>query len=107
MCQNDLGQVRCVFESLYYGLFGVFDRTVGRTVCSWLADSPPVLFKMVSALAFHIDRSRTVRPWLADRPGLTFSNNSNTFQTGIITVTGIADRPTMGRGPSVCVQNLC
>jgi hypothetical protein len=55
----------------------------------------------------YIDRSRTVRPWLADCLGLTFSDSSDTFQMCIITVTGTADRPAMGHGPSACAQNMC
>jgi hypothetical protein len=66
-----------------------------------------VLFNMVSALAFHIDRSRTVRPRLTDRPGLTFSGSTDRFQMGFIAVTGTADRLAMGHGPSACAQNLC
>jgi hypothetical protein len=57
---------------------------------------------MVSALDFHIDRSRTVRPRLADHPGLTFSDSTDRIQTGFIAVTGTVDRPAMGRGPSAC-----
>ena len=78
-----------------------------RTVQPWLVDSPSMLFKLVSALAFHIDRSRTVRPRLADRPGLTFFDSADKFQTVIITVIGMVDRPAMGRGPSTCAQNMC
>jgi hypothetical protein len=79
----------------------------GRTVRPWLADSPPVLFNLVSALAFHIDRSQTIWPRLADSLGLTFSNNTDMIQTGIIAVTGTTDHSAMGREPSACVQKLC
>jgi hypothetical protein len=72
----------------------------GRTVRSWLVDSPPVLFSIVSGPAFHIDRSRTVRPRLADCPGLTFFYSTDMFQMRIIVVTCTADRPALGRGPS-------
>jgi hypothetical protein len=78
-----------------------------QTVRPWLADSPPVLFKLVSALVFHINGTWTVRPRLADHPGLTFSDTANKFQTVIIAVTGTADRPAMGCGPSACAQNMC
>jgi hypothetical protein len=77
------------------------------TVRPLLADSPPVLFKLVSALAFHINRSRTVRPRRVDRPGLTFFDSTSKFQTIFIAVTGTTDRPTIGRGPSACAQNMC
>jgi hypothetical protein len=43
-----------------------------------------VLFNMVSALAFHVDRSRTVQPRMADRLSLTFSDSTDIFQTRII-----------------------
>jgi hypothetical protein len=79
----------------------------GRTVRSWLVDSPPVVFSIVSAPAFHIDRSRTVRPRLADRPGLTFSDSTDMFQMRIIVVTCTSNRPALGRGPSVCAQTVC
>jgi hypothetical protein len=46
-----------------------------------------MLFNMVSALAFHIDKSRTVRPRMANCPGLTFFDSTNRFQTGIIVIT--------------------
>jgi hypothetical protein len=61
-----------------------------------------VLFNMVSAVAFHIDKSRTVRPRLANCPGLTFFDSTDRFQTGIIVVTGTTDRLAIGRGPSAC-----
>jgi hypothetical protein len=89
--------------SLYYGLSGVFDQTLRGPG----AYSPPVLFNMVSALAFHIDRSWTVRPRLANRSVLTFSDSTDRFQMGIIVVTGTADRPTIGCRPFTCVQNMC
>jgi hypothetical protein len=68
----------------------------GRTVRPWLAESPPVMFNIVSALASHVDRSQTVRPRQVDCPGLTFSDSSDMFQTGIIAVTGTTDRPAIG-----------
>jgi hypothetical protein len=74
----------------------------GRTVQPWLADSPPVLFNMVSALDFHIDRSRTVHPRLADRPSLTFSDSTDSIQTGFIAVTGTVDRPHVRRTCASC-----
>jgi hypothetical protein len=86
MSQNEFGQGQCIFESLYYRLFGVFNRIVcgpGRTVQPWLADCLPMLFILVSALAFHFDRSQTVRPRQADRPGLTFSDSTDNFQTAL------------------------
>jgi hypothetical protein len=43
-----------------------------------------MIFNMVSALAFQVDRSRTIRPRMADRPGLSFSDCTDGFQTGII-----------------------
>ena len=62
---------------------------------------------IASALVFYIDRSRTVRPRRADRPGLTFSYSTDMFQTVFIAVTGTTDCPTMGRGLSLCAQNMC
>jgi hypothetical protein len=78
-----------------------------RTVRPWLEDSPPMLFKLVSALAFHIDRSRTIRPKRTDHPSLTFSDSTDRFQTVFIVVTRTADHPAIGRGPSASAQNLC
>jgi hypothetical protein len=49
----------------------------------------------------------TIRPWEADRPDLPFLDNSDKFQTGNLVVTGTADRPSQGRGPSACAQKLC
>jgi hypothetical protein len=66
-----------------------------------------VLFKLVSALAFHIDRSQTVRPRQVDHPSFTFSDRTNMFQTVFIAITSMADRPAMGHGPSVSAHNLC
>jgi hypothetical protein len=66
-----------------------------------------MIFNMVSALVFQVDRSRTIRPRMADRPGLSFSDCTDGFQTGIIAVTCTADRPAVGRGPSACAQKLC
>jgi hypothetical protein len=37
----------------------------------------------------------------------TFSDNSDSFQTGIIAVMRMVDRPALGRGPSACAQNWC
>jgi hypothetical protein len=39
--------------------------------------------------------------------GLDFSDNSNRFQMVDIAVTGMVDRPAIGRGPSACAQKLC
>jgi hypothetical protein len=39
--------------------------------------------------------------------GLDFSDSSNRFQMLNIAITGTADRPSMGRGPSSCAQKLC
>jgi hypothetical protein len=78
-----------------------------RTVRQCLADNPPELFKLVSALVFHIDRSRTVQPRRADCPGLTFSDSTDRFQTVFIVVIGTLDHPAMGRGPSACVRKMC
>jgi hypothetical protein len=39
--------------------------------------------------------------------GPNFSDNSDSFQTGNITVMRTADRPALGRGPSACAQNMC
>ena len=78
-----------------------------QTVRPWLADSLPVLFKLVSALAFYIDRSRTVQPRLADRLGLTFSISADKFQTVIIAVTGTIDRPAMeAQTVRVCAEHV-
>jgi hypothetical protein len=66
-----------------------------------------MLFNMVSALAFQVDRSRTVWLGLADRPGLTFSDSTDRFQTEIIAVTCTIDRTAVGRGQSACEQNVC
>jgi hypothetical protein len=38
---------------------------------------------------------------------LDFSDNFDRFQTVDIVVTGTADRPAIGRGPSTCAQKLC
>jgi hypothetical protein len=38
---------------------------------------------------------------------LDFSGSSDRFQTVDIAVTGTADRPAIGREPSVCAQKLC
>jgi hypothetical protein len=99
MSQNEFGQGRCVFESLYYGLSGVFTRTL----CGPSVDRPTMVggqsarvVQIVSALAFHIDRSLTVRVRLADRPCLTFSDSTDMFQTDIIVVNGTVYRSTMG-----------
>jgi hypothetical protein len=80
---------------------------LAQTARPWLAHSPLGLFQLVSALVFHINRSWTVRPKRADRTGLTFSDNTVRFQTVFIAVTGTADRPSMGHGPSACAQNMC
>jgi hypothetical protein len=61
-----------------------------------------MLFNMVSALAFHVDRSGTVRPRLVDHPGLIFFDSTDRFQTGIIVVTGTADRPHVRRICASC-----
>jgi hypothetical protein len=79
----------------------------GRTVQSWLADSPTVLFNMVSAMAFHVDKSRTIQPSLADRPGLTFSDSTDRFQARIIVVIGMVDRLSIRHESSTCAQNMC
>jgi hypothetical protein len=39
--------------------------------------------------------------------GPRFSDSSDRFQTGKIVVMCTADRPTLGRGPSVCAQKMC
>jgi hypothetical protein len=39
--------------------------------------------------------------------GPYFSDSSNRIQTGKIVVMCTADRPTLGRGPSACAQNMC
>jgi hypothetical protein len=79
----------------------------GRTVRPWLADSLPVLFNIVSALAFHVGRSQTVQPRLTKRPNLNFFDSTERFQTGIIVVTCTADHLALGRGPSTCAQIVC
>jgi hypothetical protein len=66
-----------------------------------------VLFNIVTALAFHVDRSQTIWPRLADRPGLTFSDSTGRFQTGIIVVTFTVDHPVLGCGLPACVQTVC
>jgi hypothetical protein len=76
----------------------------GWIVRPWLTHSPPVLFNMISALSFHVDRSRTVLPSLANRPGLI---SSDRFQTRILAVTYTAERPAIGREPSACAQTVC
>jgi hypothetical protein len=63
-------------------------------------------FNLVSALVFQVDRSRTIWPGLADRPGLTFSDSTNTFQTGIIAITCMADHPVIG-ADRPCVRRSC
>jgi hypothetical protein len=72
-----------------------------------MADNPLGLFLLAGALVFQVDMSRTVRPRRADRPGLTFSNSTDKFRTVFIAITGTADRPAMGLGPSACAQELC
>jgi hypothetical protein len=48
------------------------------------------------------------RPALVGGPsGLDFSDSSDGFQTVNIAVTGMANCPPLGRGPSACAQNLC
>ena len=48
------------------------------------------------------------RPALEGGPSrLDFSDSSDRFQTVDIAVTGTADRPALGRGPSACTQKLC
>jgi hypothetical protein len=37
----------------------------------------------------------------------TFSDSSDSFQTGIIAVICTADRSALGHGPSACAQNWC
>jgi hypothetical protein len=39
--------------------------------------------------------------------GPYFSDSSDRFQTGKIVVMCTADRPTLGRGPSACAQEMC
>jgi hypothetical protein len=39
--------------------------------------------------------------------GPHFSDNSDRFQMGKISVMCTADRPALGRGPSACVQKMC
>jgi hypothetical protein len=53
-----------------------------RTVRPWLADSPP-MYKVVSDLAFHIDRSRTIRPRHTDHLGFNFSDITGRFTNGL------------------------
>jgi hypothetical protein len=65
-----------------------------------------MIFNLVSALVFQVDRPQTVRPRLADHLGLTFYDSSDRFQTGIIAVTCKADHLAVGRGPSACAHKL-
>jgi hypothetical protein len=44
---------------------------------------------------------------VSDRPDLPFSDSTDRFQTGKLVVTGTADCPAIGRGPSACVQKVC
>jgi hypothetical protein len=39
--------------------------------------------------------------------GPHFFDSSNRFQTGKLAVMCTANHPTLGRGPSVCAQNMC
>jgi hypothetical protein len=39
--------------------------------------------------------------------GPHFSDSSDRFQTGKLAIICTADRPTLGRGPSACAQNMC
>ena len=39
--------------------------------------------------------------------GPYFSDSSDKFQTGKIVVMCTANRPTLGRGPFACAQNMC
>jgi hypothetical protein len=76
---------------------------LGQKVRPWLADCPPMLFNVVSALAFQVGRSRIVRPGLVDCPGLTFSNNTDWFQTRIISsITYTSNRPCVCRKCGSC-----
>jgi hypothetical protein len=106
----DLGRIVCfgaVVLRIVRGFSPDITFSQGQTVRSCWADSSPMIFNLVNALAFQVDRSQTVRPGLADRPGLTFSNITDRFQMEIIVVTCTVDHPAVGRGPSACAQKLC
>jgi hypothetical protein len=103
MTQIEFGQGQCVFESLHYGLSRVLARryeVLVRTVRPWLVNSLPGLFKLVSALVFHIDRCWTVQPRGTDRLVLTFSDSTDKFQMIFIAITRTTDRLAMGCEPS-------
>jgi hypothetical protein len=52
------------------------------------------------AQVVNVAISGTVQPGLAERPHVPFSNNSDTFQMGKLTVTCTTDRLALGRRPS-------
>jgi hypothetical protein len=54
-----------------------------RTVRPLWADSPPMLFKLVSALLFHIDRFQTVWPGWTDCRSLTFLTTLTCFKRSL------------------------
>ena len=103
-------QGRCVFETLYYGPFGVFSQTVNGPC----ADRPDMNGGQSTRVTLIDQRSVIPSCQVPERPalegglfGLDFSDSSYRFQTVDIAVTGTVDRPTIGCRPSVYAQKLC
>jgi hypothetical protein len=95
------------FLSLYYGSSGVFSRTVSGPG----ADRPVMNGGQSARITSTNQRSVIPSYQVPDRPtlvggpsDLNFSDSSDRFRTVNIVVTGTADRPAMGRGPSVCAE---
>jgi hypothetical protein len=90
------------FMSLYYGLSGAF----AQTTRGLRADSSAMVGRQ-SARVVQYSQCSSISYWqVPDRSGLTFSGSTDRFQTGIIAVTGTADRPAIGRRLSACMQNM-
>jgi hypothetical protein len=99
----EFGQGRCVFGTLYYGLFGIFIWTVSGPC----ADRLLILLRLIKLSVTQVCQVPE-RPASVGGPSdLDFSDNSDRFQTIDIAITGTVDRPALGRGPSACTQNLC
>jgi hypothetical protein len=72
-----------------------------------LADRPLVLLRRFKLSVTQVcqvpDRSAPV----GGPSDLDFFDSSDRVQTVDIAVTGTADHPALGRGPSACTQKLC
>jgi hypothetical protein len=101
--QNGFEQGLCVFGLFYYGPSGSLSRTIlaprgGPSDHGWRIVRPWCSIWLV------LWRFKWTGPGPSD---LTFSDSTDMFQTGIITVTYTADCPAVGRIPSSCAQNVC